>query len=377
MARDRRQSKGGRLVRVADVCRALEAIAPPTLATEWDNVGLLIGEESAAVRRMLLTIDLTEGVVREARRSRTKMVVTYHPPIFRPVLRLTAKATPVAYAAARAGMAVYAIHTALDAAPGGTNDVLAEAVGIADARPLEPTVREGDFKVVAFVPAEDLGRVATAAFAAGAGQVGNYSECCFYTPGVGTFRGGAGSHPTRGRPGGREEVEELRFEVVVGRNRLGEVVDAVRDAHSYETPVIDVYPLRHVPEGADQGRIGRLERAVTLPGLLGRIKRALGVQKVLVAGRRPGRITMAACCAGSCGDVFQSAADGGAEVYVTGEMRHHDALAAAAAGMTVVCVGHSNSERITLAKLAPRVADALPQLKVKISQADRDPFEIL
>jgi len=232
MGRDRRQLKGGRPARVADVCRVLEAIAPPALAAEWDNVGLLIGRESAAVRRLLLTVDVTEAVLREARRNRAEVVVTYHPPIFWPVPRLTAGATPVAYAAARAGVAVYAIHTALDAAPGGTNDVLAEAVGIADPRPLEPVTREGDFKVVTFLPAEDLARVATAAFAAGAGRVGSYSECCFYTSGVGTFRGGAGSHPSRGRPGRREEVEELRLEVVAGRSRIGEIIDAVRGTHS-------------------------------------------------------------------------------------------------------------------------------------------------
>lgn len=141
--------------------------------------------------------------------------------------------------------------------------------------------------------------------------------------------------------------------------------------------MIDVYAVHAVPEGAGRGRIGPLQTAVPLPGLLRRIKRALGVGKVLVAGRRTGRITTAACCEGSCGEMFRSAAAGGAQVYVTGEMGHHDASAAATARMAVVCVGRWRSERITLAKLAPRIVDALPQLRVSISKADHDPLEVL
>lgn len=377
MAEAKRVIRPGRPVRVEEVCSVLEAIAPPALAAEWDNVGLLIGERSAAVRRLLLTIDLTGRVLREARQARAGMVMAYHPVIFKPLARLTAEDSPAAYAAARMGLAVYSMHTALDAAPGGTNDVLAEAVGLSDTSPLVRSMRSGQYKVVVFVPPGDLPRVAEAAFATGAGRIRNYSECSFCTPGIGTFRGGRGARPTIGRAGRREEVEEWRLEMLVPKGKLAEVLEAVRGVHSYETPAVDVYPLQDAPAGAGMGRIGRLPRPASLKALIGRVKRALRVGKLLVAGGSAGPVRTVACCAGSGGSLFRSAIAAGAEAYVTGQMRHHDALAAAAAGLAVICVGHSNSERITLPRLAGRIREALPALKVSVSRADRDPFEIV
>jgi putative NIF3 family GTP cyclohydrolase 1 type 2 len=87
-------------------------------------------------------------------------------------------------------------------------------------------------------------------------------------------------------------------------------------------------------------------------------------------------ITRAACCAGSCGHSFRSAIARGATFYLTGEMRHHDALAAAAAGLTVACVGHSNSERPALARLANNLGQMLPGLEIVTSRRDLDPFTI-
>ncbi len=377
MARRQKSEESAGPATVEEVCGILEAIAPPALAAEWDNVGLLIGRARGRVRHLLLTIDLTEPVLREAKRAGAEMVMAYHPVIFEPLTCLTEAAAPVALAAARAGIAVYAMHTALDAAPGGTNDCLAEAVGMTDGRPLQPIEREGDCKVTVFVPTAEVGGVAAAAFAAGAGRIGNYDECSFISPGMGTFRPLAGSRPTLGRPGRREAVAEYRLEIFTPADRLAAVLEAVRAAHSYETPAIDVYPLKDVPAGAGMGRIGRLKRATTVKSLAARVKRELGVGRVLLVSGTTGKITTVACCAGSCGGLFRQALAQGAQAYVTGEMRHHDALTAAAAGMAVICVGHSNSERIALARLGRRVRQARRGLKVTVARADRDPFEIV
>ncbi len=376
MAEKRASSSRGRAM-VGDVCDALDAIAPPHLAAEWDNVGLLIGDRARPARRLLLTIDLTGPVLREAARAGADMVLAYHPPIFKPLSRLTADAAPVALAAARAGLAVYSPHTALDAAAGGTNDVLAEAVGIRRPRPLEPVIRRDRCKVAVFASPADVPAVAAAAFAAGAGRIGNYGECSFRAAGVGTFRGDEGSSPAVGRAGRREQVEEFRLEVVAPRDNLAAVLAAVRAAHSYETPAIDVYPLEDVPPGVGMGRIGELARAVTVGSLVARVKRALGLERVLLAGPTRGKVKLAACCAGSCGELFRSAAGAGAGAYVTGEMRHHDSLAAAAAGMTCICVGHSNSERLVLPGLRDRIRHAVAGLDVRISRADRDPQQVV
>jgi len=375
-------------MKVQRIVEALESLAPPQLAADWDNVGLLVGDSGASAGKILLCIDLSEAVLAEAVRARAQMVMAYHPVIFKPISQVTAAAAPVLYEAIRRGIAVYSTHTALDAAPGGTNDVLAEAMGLSSFVPLEPIVRSGRRKIVTFVPGQDLHRVAEAAFAAGAGRVGNYYDCAFFAHGIGTFCGLPGTHPSIGMPGHHEAAEEMRLEVVAPQACVAEVCRAIRDAHSYETPAIDVYPLEDLPENCGMGRIGRLPRAVNTTTLINRVKKAIGLNHLLIARPRSSAgagkakrsatsVSVAACGAGSCGSLWKKAAAAGAQFYLTGEMRHHDALAAAGAGVTVACLGHSNSERITLAHLAERLSDVLPGLRVVVSKQDRDPFEIV
>jgi dinuclear metal center YbgI/SA1388 family protein len=378
-------------MKVSEVVKVLESVAPPYLAADWDNVGLLVGDRAAEARKLLLCIDLTEAVLAEAVRTAARMVMAYHPVIFKPLGRVTAEDSPTVYQAARQGIAVYSMHTAYDAAPGGTNDVLADVLGLTARRPLEATCRRQQCKIVVFTPPDDLHRVCEAAFAAGAGRIGNYRDCAFFAHGIGAFCGEAGSHPTIGQVGQHEAAEELRLEIIAPLSKAASVCDAIRAAHSYETPAIDVYPLADFPEGCGAGRVGLLARPATVARLIARVKKATGLKNVLVAqaaGRgqagaraarrrlRPARpVTVAACAAGAGGSLVRAAAAAGAQFYLTGELRHHDALAATAAGMTVVCLGHSNSERIALTVLARRLSLALPKLAVALSQADADPFE--
>jgi dinuclear metal center YbgI/SA1388 family protein len=382
-------------MKVQDIVSALEALAPPALAQEWDNVGLLIGDAQASTGRLLLCIDLTPSVLAEAKALGAGMVMAYHPVIFKPVAKLTASAAPVAHAAARAALAVYSMHTALDAAPEGTNDVLAEVLGLTDCRPLEPVERKGQCKIVVFVRPEDMSAVADAAFGAGAGRIGHYDRCAFFGHGVGTFHSGMGTHPAVGLPGRQEATEEMRLEIVAPRSAAAAVCQAVRAVHSYEEPAIDVYPLEDYPAGCGIGRVGRLARPAGVATVIARVKKALGLERLWVAraaqdiargiaqgiARRPSlaaaKIVTAACCAGSCGSLAGVAARAGAQLYLTGEMRHHDALSAAAAGMTVVCVGHSNSERPALERLAARLCLLRPKLDVVLSKQDKDPLEIV
>jgi len=374
-------------MKVSQIVNLLEQIAPPGGAEEWDNIGLLIGDRGANVRKVMLCIDLTPEVLSEAIAAKVQMVMAYHPVIFKPVSRVTADANEVVYEAARRGISVYSMHTALDVAPGGTNDVLADAMGLRRRKPLEPSTGPGECKIVVFCQADEVADVAQAAFTAGAGVIGNYTDCAFFGYGIGSFTGGSESNPTIGRTGQGEAVEEIRLEVICPPARVSEVCAAIRSAHSYETPAIDVYQLSGASAGVGMGRIGSLPRPLTVATLISRVKKATGIKRVLLAARpRPkaskgsgkgSLVSVVACGAGACGDLWRKALSAGAAFYLTGEMRHHDALAATNAGLTVVCVGHSNSERITMTSLAGRIAKAMPKLKVTISKLDRDPFEIV
>ena len=128
-------------VALSHVVAALEEIAPTRLAEDWDNVGLLAGDLKARVRKVLLCIDMMPPVVAEAVRGRHHLVVSYHPPIFRPITRLVEPSDRMEaglHRCIRKGIAVYTPHTALDVARGGTNDVLAAHCGVDDATPIPP-----------------------------------------------------------------------------------------------------------------------------------------------------------------------------------------------------------------------------------------------
>ncbi len=367
---------------IADVAAKLAEIAPPEYAESWDNVGLLLGDPARPCCRVLLCIDLTESVLAEAIAEKADLVMAYHPVIFKALPRVTPVACPVAYGALHAKLAVYSVHTAFDSVIGGANDGLADSLGMSgQRRPLSPRQEDGPYKIVVFVPADNLPAVSGAAFAAGAGRIGLYSDCGFGVPGTGTFVCGDASRPAIGRPGQRVAAEEVRWEVQCPRPELPAVLAAIQAAHCYETPAIDVCPLADAPVGVGLGRVGTLRRPTSMRAMLNRVRKACGVRRIQLAGPgvdapdRPVGVLAVGC--GSCGSLFRQAIAGGADLYVTGELRHHDALAAAAAGLTVACVGHSNSERLTLDSLARRLQAALPGLEVALANTDRDPLHVV
>ncbi len=366
-------------MKLADLCTQLEAIAPLALGAEWDNNGLLVGDPSADVARVLLTIDLTDAVLDEAFSISADAAVCYHPPIFKPLRQVRADrggAGARVYRAIRGGLALFAMHTTLDAAAGGTNDALADVVGITDARPLQPHRPAGGYKLVTFVPADAVDAVADAVFAAGAGRIGDYTKCSYRLAGTGTFLGGEDTHPALGQAGQFETVEgEVRIETVVPQGRAAEVVAALRRSHPYEEVAFDLHPLAGLDERIGMGRVGRLADPAPLGEVVDRVKKALGVEAAWLASPDDATtVNVAAVGAGSCGDMFADAVAAGADLYVTGEIRHHDALAAVEAGMAVLMLRHSVSERHMLARLADRLRSLDGGPDVVLSERDADPF---
>lgn len=123
------------------IVEVLDVFAPPALAQDWDNVGLLVGDLDASVHAVLLCIDMMPPVVDEAVSAGVELVISYHPPLFRPISRLVFPGDRMEagiHRCIRNGIAIYSPHTALDAAPGGTNDVLADLCGVDSAEPLSP-----------------------------------------------------------------------------------------------------------------------------------------------------------------------------------------------------------------------------------------------
>lgn len=364
-------------MKVRQIVSIIEDLYPRSLAQPWDNIGLLVGDPEADVAKVLVAVDVTKGVLEEARRAKAGMIISYHPVIWDGLKQVTADGpTALQYDLIRSGTAVYSIHTCLDSVIGGVNDALADALGLLDTRPLGDLVEDPQgphYKVVTFVPVEHVDRVADAMYNAGAGRIGLYSHCGFQTKGIGTFLPLEGARPAIGRIGTLQKVEEVRLESVVRAQDVAAVIAAMRKAHPYQTPAFDVLRHHDIEGRLGLGRVGRLARPTGLRVLLSRIKRATGARIAGLVGDQDRLVTKAAVCAGSCGKLFANAIAQGCQLYLTGELKHHQALACQQAGMTAVCLGHSVSERFALKGLVARLSSAIA-VQFIISKKDIEPF---
>ncbi len=358
-----------------DILQHLEEIAPLHLAEEWDNVGLLLGERARQVERIMTCLTVTPESAAEAIDEGAGLIISHHPVLFRPVQRLT-DASPegrMLLGVIRAGVAVYSPHTAYDNAPGGINDLLAERLGLSDVRPLRSTRTGAECKIIVFVPESDLGKVSDALFHAGAGRIGQYRECSFRSPGTGTFFGLDSASPTIGQKGRREEVGEWRLEVVCPADRIDSVIGAMRRAHSYEEPAFDVYPLGSKPGTGGSGRVGVIGAPVALEEIAGRVKKTLGAPHIQMVGNAERTVRSVAIACGAGGEFRSDAVQAKADVFVTGEMRFHEFLAAQAEGLALVLPGHYATERPGVDRLAERLQAQWPKIRVWASRHERDP----
>ncbi len=376
----KRKARNSGQVHVRDVYACLNELAPFALAADWDNVGLLAGRDEWPVGSALLAIDLTDVVANEVLSRGVDLVIAYHPPIFKGIRAVTpAAACPTTrlpdLLAAR--VSVISMHTALDAAVGGTNDVLLDAFDVARRYPLEPLVTEARaLKLVVFVPPAEVDALRTALSAAGAGVIGHYSECSYELSGRGTFRGDESTNPTVGRRGVLEYADETRLEMIVPRARLGEVVRTLYAEHSYEEPAFDLFPVHEVGQrgAAGMGRVGELKRATRGTKLVEELGRIVDLSCATVVGDLRRSFKRVVTAAGAFG--VRSFRDSEA-LYVTGEFKHHDALELVKRDVTAVHAGHYASERPMLDVLRRSLKTRLPALHVAVARKDAAPLRPL
>lgn len=362
-------------MKINDYIKFVERLAPPNLAQSWDNTGLLIGDGNAKIKNILLTIDITAEVVKEAKKLGCNFIISYHPIIWDGLKKIVAGS--VVYDLIQSGISVYSIHTALDAVKGGVNDGLAEIVGIKNPAPIGDWIETGqkNYKLIVFVPIESHQKVADAIFKAGAGSIGNYSHCSFNTAGLGTFVPLEGSNPAIGKKGELENVSEIKFESIVPADKVADCVKAMKAAHPYEMPAFDVVKLYDVEDKIGLGRMGTLAKPAQLSAILKKIKSATGAGVAGIVGKKKRLVKKAAVCAGACSKIIMNVIAEGCDLYLTGEIKHHQAIAAAEAGLTVVCLSHTVSERFILKKIAKELQKQIKDVKILTSKKDKDPFE--
>ena len=373
-----------RTLRLSEVIALLERLAPLDLSEDWDNTGLLlepIGAAERPIERAFLCIDLSEIVLDEALERGADLLIAYHPPLFRGLKRLRARSPEerVLLRALAAGLAVYSPHTALDATQGGVNDWLARAFGGGQTRPLTAQPTPAEFKLVVFVPDPHVADLRSAlSRELGAGSIGNYSECSYELSGRGSFFGNEAAAPSVGERGKLEFVAETRLEMRCPASAVKGLARVIAAHHPYEEPAWDLYPLATVPQAnVGAGRLLRLDQPISLSEAVTRLKAHLELPTLRVASTEAhgagAPITRIAVCAGAGGSLFEKVHD--ADLFVTGELRHHDVLAKLRAGSSVILSEHTHTERGFLPEFAQRLESlAEGGLEVLVSKRDRDPL---
>ncbi|MFG6121084.1 Nif3-like dinuclear metal center hexameric protein [Thalassobacillus sp. B23F22_16] len=370
------------IVTVKQVVEVFEQMSPKHLAYDWDKVGLQIGTMNQPVSNVMVTLDVLENVVDEAVERQIDLIISHHPVIFKPLGQINPD-TPkgrVIQKLIKHDIAVYAAHTNLDIAEGGVNDALAEALKVTQTIPLLETGKDKLVKVIVFVPEDHADGVRRAMHEAGAGHVGDYSNCSFSMPGKGRFMPTDAADPYIGKSGELEIVEEQRVEFLLPQSNLKGVLKAMEDAHPYEEVAHDVYTLENEGESFGIGRIGVLKEKMTLSKFAEHVKESLNVPGLRVIGNMQDKVEKVAILGGSGEKYIYDAKRQGADVYVTGDMTFHPAQEAADIGLNVIDPGHHVEKVMKTAVknyLDEKFSQSKGELTVYVSEANTEPFQFM
>ncbi len=359
---------------VSDVLRAVEALAPPQFAFSFDHVGLQAGDPGADVNGIVCALDCTRSALNAARSLGASVFVSHHPVIWEPLgaVRPDDVRAAIVIDALRSNIALIAAHTNWDCAPGGVNDILASRLGLQNVRPFGPSSDAKAYKLTVFTPRNTAESLIDALASAGAGKIGLYERCAYWGEGIGTFRGLEGSQPTVGTAGVVERVEEARVETVVPAASLARALASVRSVHPYEEPAIDVVPMQN-GAGFPLGRVGELPKELPWDALAGHVSRCLGASCRVwpVPGRNDARVV--AVIGGAGDEDYRAALGAGADVLLTGEVRHHISIDAPATGIAMIEAGHFATEHPAMEQMADRLRILLPGVAVHVHTPD-DPI---
>jgi dinuclear metal center YbgI/SA1388 family protein len=332
--------------RLKDIVNLLESRYPSAWAVAGDRVGLEVGHPDQQVEAALVALEATPAVVAEASQRGAQLLLTHHPLLYQPLkeVREDRPGGRLMAAMLRAGLAQVSCHTNLDIAPGGLNDYLAQKLELTGVEVLTPTTRDPWYKLVVFVPAGYEDRVRQALGDAGLGVIGRYSHCSFASPGQGAYRPLPGAQPFQGEAGQLSRAQEFRLEILAPESLLGAALAHLKETHPYEEPAYDLYPVRHPGTPLGLGRIGVWSAPRPLSQVIAAVKELFGVDPVQVWGKAPSEVQRLALCSGSGGDLLADALSLGAQIYLTGEVRHHQFPPGLPEGFAVVAVGHFASE---------------------------------
>jgi len=332
-------------MKIKDVVEYLESIAPRSLQESYDNAGLIVGDKNLAVTGVLIALDTIEAVVDEAIQKGCNLVVAHHPIVFGGLKTFTGKdyVERVIIKAIKNDIAIYAAHTNLDNVyRNGVNGKIAEKLGLAKTRILNP--KKGLLKKLSvFVPIKATESIKNALFAAGAGSVGNYSECSFRAEGVGSFK----ADDSVGEIGTQHEEKEHRLEVVFPAYLQQAIVRNLIQAHPYEKVAYDIYALDNVHQEIGSGLVGELEEPMETMDFLKMLKQNMKADGIRYTALCKKEIKRVALCGGAGSFLLRNALGVQADIFITGDYKYHQFFDAENR-IIIADIGHYESEQYTI-----------------------------
>lgn len=363
-------------MKIKDVVHYLEQIAPKAYQEGYDNSGLLTGNSEDEIKGVLITLDITEKVIEEAVSRNCNLIVAHHPIIFKGLKKLTGQnyVERCVISAIQNNIALFAIHTNLDNVLPGVNNKIADKIGLTKRRILAPR-KELLLKLETFVPQGQKEAVLEELYAAGAGNVGKYTECSFQTKGVGSFKPSSKANPFIGKTGELEEVHEVKIEVIFPSHLESKILAALRASHPYEEVAYYLIKLDNAYQEVGSGLVGELKNPMEPEKFLEHIKSNMGLN--CIRHTKPVKpVKTVALCGGSGAFLIRNAIAAGADAYITADVKYHEFFDAEDQLM-IADIGHYESEVFTKDLIYDILTKNFPNFAVNLSEIVTNPISYL
>lgn len=363
----------------------LSDLAPQNYAYNWDNVGIQAGSLNQKTKNVLVSLDINQKVLNEAKEKNCNLIISHHPVIFDELNSIHDQTATgkLIIDSIKNDITLYSAHTNLDVANGGLNDYLANLLGIKDLEGLSLKEKKNYYKLVVFGPKKNLEEVRDKILDNDTGEIGNYSKTSFVTNGEGTFKPEEGTNPHLGKKGKMAQVKEFRFETIVKEENLNNIINLLNKVHPYEEVAYDIYSLENdfQEENIFLGRIGHLQKEYNLIEYVKIVKEKLDLPSLKYYGEDNSKIKKAALCSGSGADLISKAKFSGADVYITGDVKYHEAQHAEELGLNLIDAGHYGTEKIVknllFSYLSKKAAEKNYEVNIFKSELNTNPWKYI
>jgi len=362
-------------MKIADIIEYLEKLVPLSTQEEYDNCGLLFGNQEQLVSNVLISLDCTEEIIQEAIDKKCEMVISHHPIIFKGLKKITGSdyVQRTLIKAIQNNIAIYAIHTNLDNYRFGVNYQIANQLGLKNTSILVPKKRSLS-KLIVYVPEEHADNLSNSLYDAGAGHIGNYSECHFESKGIGTFKPGSESNPFEGEIGKRSEVKEIKAEYLVENSKMRIVLSALFANHPYEEVAYDLLPLSNENAYEGSGMIGEFDQALTQEDFVKRVKELFHCDSIRTSSTTNNSIRKVALCGGSGSFLIQQAKAKKADAYITSDIKYHEFFDADNE-ILLMDIGHYESEQFTKHLIADILKKKFTNFAIHLTERNTNPIK--